>query len=57
MSDHVTPATDNPHEDTPPQARGDEPAAPWEPLRLGARSGLYDVPWQWWDNGQDGRDR
>jgi len=57
MSDHVTPATDNPHEDAPPQARGDEPAAPWEPLRLGARSGLYDVPWQWWDNGQDGRDR
>ncbi len=41
----------------PREMMPDEAAPPWEPLKLGKSSGLYDVPWPWWDLGEDGRDR
>jgi hypothetical protein len=36
---------------------GHSAAPPWEPQRLDKKSGIYVVPWSWWEPGCDGRDQ
>ena len=56
MNDRYTRGDEDRRKEIPTKPVRHEAAAPWEPLKLDKHSGVHEIPWQWWDGGQDGRD-